>query len=147
MAAPNAARLAGRWCEMVLPLIGRALAQGATKYAAKQAAKQTAKETAEEAAEQAVPQAAKKATQYSPGMPGARRTGTRSARDTKEPTEYTPEMSGRLRYRQPREDEFFETRTPRMSDDYKKGGNVKGYAKGGSIDGCAKRGKTRGRMI
>jgi hypothetical protein len=45
-----------------------------------------------------------------------------------------------MRYRQPREDEFFETRTPRMSDDYKKGGKVRG-------GGCERQGKTKGRFV
>jgi hypothetical protein len=89
----------------------------------------------------------------------------------------TKEISGELRFREPRryaDDDY--DRTPRMSDDYKKGGKVpKGmhrmpdgkmmkdsahkkpvkkmgggtvkYRHGGSVDGCAIRGKTKGRMI
>lgn len=128
---------------MVLPLIARAVASKVAKETTKNAAKQATKEMAETAAEKTVQQTAKETAKF----PGQRLTGTRAAKDTKEPTEYTPEMSGRMRFRQPREDEFFETRTPRMSDDYKKGGMTKGYAKGGKIDGCAQRGKTRGRMV
>jgi hypothetical protein len=128
---------------MVLPVIARAVASKLAKDAAKNTAKQTAKEAAETSAQQAAKETAK--------FPGQRLTGTRAAKDTKEPTEYTPELSGRMRYRQPREDEFFETRTPRMSDDYKQGGRVKGYAKGGSAssraDGCATKGKTKGRFV
>jgi hypothetical protein len=44
----------------------------------------------------------------------------------------------------------FETTSPRLSDEYAKGGKVSKYAKGGyvsSADGCAQRGKTKGRMI
>lgn len=118
---------------MVLPLIARAVASKVAKEATKNAAKQTAKEAAETAAEKTAQQAAKETAKF----PGQRLTGTRAAKDTKEPTEYTPEMSGRMRFRQPREDEFFETRTPRMSDDYKKGGK---------IDGCARKGHTKGKM-
>ena len=117
---------------MVLPVIARAVASKLAKDAAKNTAKQTAKEAAETSAQQAAKETAK--------FPGQRLTGTRAAKDTKEPTEYTPELSGRMRYRQPREDEFFETRTPRMSDDYKKGGSVRG-------GGCERRGKTRGKFV
>jgi hypothetical protein len=126
---------------MVLPVIARAVASKLAKDAAKNTAKQTAKEAAETSAQQAAKETAK--------FPGQRLTGTRAAKDTKEPTEYTPELSGRMRYRQPREDEFLETRTPRMSDDYKKGGKVKGYAKGGKVrgGGCERQGKTKGRFV
>jgi hypothetical protein len=37
-----------------------------------------------------------------------------------------------------------------MSDDFKKGGKVKGYASGGSItraDGCVTKGHTKGKMV
>jgi hypothetical protein len=126
---------------MPLPVIARAVASKLAKDAAKNTAKQTAKEAAETSAQQAAKETAK--------FPGQRLTGTRAAKDTKEPTEYTPELSGRMRYRQPREDEFFETRTPRMSDDYKKGGKVKGYASGGKVrgGGCERQGKTRGKFV
>ena len=91
----------------------------------------------------------------------------------------TKELSGELRFREPRRQPFDYAddaygRTPRMSDDYKKGGKVpkgmhrmpdgkmmkdsehkgmmgggkvKGYKAGGSIDGCAVKGKTRGRLV
>ena len=123
------ARHAERWCEMVLPMIARAVASKLAKDAAKNTAKQTAKEAAETTAQQAAKETAK--------FPGQR------------VTEYTPEISGRMRYRQPREDEFFETRTPRMSDDYKKGGKVKTYAKGGSVKGggCEQRGLRKCKVV
>ena len=101
-------------------------------------------------------------------------------KDNKENAEdsTTKELSGELRFREPRRQPFDYAddaygRTPRMSDDYKKGGKVpkgmhrmpdgkmmkdsahKGmkaggmmkYKVGGSIDGCAVKGKTRGRLV
>ena len=101
-------------------------------------------------------------------------------KDNKENAEdsTTKELSGELRFREPRRQPFDYADdnyglTPRMSDDYKKGGKVpkgmhrmpdgkmmknsahKGmkaggtmkYAHGGSVDGCAIRGKTRGRLV
>ena len=104
-------------------------------------------------------------------------------KDNKENAEdsTTKELSGELRFREPRRQPFDYADdnyglTPRMSDDYKKGGKVpKGmhrmpdgkmmkdsehkkpkkmmgggmmkYAHGGSIDGCAVKGKTRGRLV
>ena len=75
-------------------------------------------------------------------------------KDNKENAEdsTTKELSGELRFREPRRQPFDYAddaygRTPRMSDDYKKGGKVKGYKAGGSIDGCAVKGKTRGRLV
>ena len=84
-------------------------------------------------------------------------TGTRKAKDYKENAKdsKTKEVSGELRFREPRqrtEDEYITDygRTPRMSDDMKKGGAVKKMAAGGSVsrraDGIAKRGKTRGKV-
>jgi hypothetical protein len=103
-------------------------------------------------------------------------------KDNKENAEdsTTKELSGELRFREPRRQPFDYAddaygRTPRMSDDYKKGGKVpKGmhrmpdgkmmkdsehkkpkkmmgggmmkYRHGGSVDGIAQRGKTKGRM-
>jgi hypothetical protein len=86
-----------------------------------------------------------------------RQTGSRSARDYKENAKdsTTKEISGELRFREPRqrtENEYITDygRTPRMSDDMKKGGAVKKMATGGSVskraDGIAKRGKTKGRV-
>jgi hypothetical protein len=117
---------------MPLPIIARVAAQAAAKKAAKEAAKEAPSQT-----------------KTVSGIIG-RKTGSRAARDTKEPTEYTPEMSGNLRFRRSGDDEFFETRTPRMSDDFKKGGKVKGYASGGSVtraDGCVTKGHTKGKMV
>ena len=95
-------------------------------------------------------------------------------KDNKENAEdsTTKELSGELRFREPRRQPFDYAddaygRTPRMSDDYKKGGKVsmkavakkavkshekrmhKGMSGGGSVrgDGCATRGKTRGRIV
>jgi hypothetical protein len=86
-----------------------------------------------------------------------RQTGSRSARDYKENAKdaTTKEVSGEMRFREPRqrtENEYITDygRTPRMSDDMKKGGAVKKMAAGGSVsrraDGIAKRGKTRGKV-
>jgi hypothetical protein len=84
-------------------------------------------------------------------------TGTRKAKDYKENAKdsTTKEISGELRFREPRqrtENEYITDygRTPRMSDDMKKGGAIKKMATGGSVskraDGIAKRGKTKGRV-
>jgi hypothetical protein len=84
-------------------------------------------------------------------------TGTRKAKDYKENAKdsTTKEISGELRFREPRqrtENEYITDygRTPRMSDDMKKGGAVKKMATGGSVsrraDGIAQRGKTKGRV-
>lgn len=119
---------------MVLPVIARMAAAAAAKQIGKAGAKRASKEAAEQAAK-----AEAKSVDF---MPGARRTGTRAAKDTKEPTEYTPEVSGRMRFRRQDEDVVPEDRTPRMSDDYKKGGKVKSSASK-RADGIAQRGKTR----
>jgi hypothetical protein len=86
-----------------------------------------------------------------------RQTGSRGARDYKENAKdaTTKEVSGEMRFREPRqrtENEYITDygRTPRMSDDMKKGGAIKKMATGGSVskraDGIAKRGKTKGRV-
>ena len=73
-----------------------------------------------------------------------RTTGTRSAKDYKE-KEKTPEFSGEMSMGSPRGRDYGSgDRTPRTSDDYKKGGKVSGASK--RADGIAQRGKTRGKM-
>ena len=133
---------------MAAPLIAAAAAMAA-KHLAKHLAKKSAK--------------------------ARRKSGVK--KDNKENAEdsTTKELSGELRFREPRRQPFDYAddaygRTPRMSDDYKKGGKVpkgmhrmpdgkmmknsahKGmkaggtmkYKMGGSVDGCATKGKTRG---
>ena len=91
------------------------------------------------------------------GSISERVTGTRKAKDYKENAKdsKTKEISGEMRFREPRqrtENEYITDygRTPRMSDDMKKGGAIKKMATGGSVskraDGIAKRGKTKGRV-
>ena len=72
-----------------------------------------------------------------------RLTGSRGAKDYKE-KERESELSGRLDFGSPRSRNY-DDRTPRMSDDYKKGGKVSSASK--RADGIAQRGKTKGRMI
>lgn len=95
----------------------------AAAAAAKQVSKAGAKKASKEAAKQA-DKAKEEAFRDQKLLPGQAKTGTRAAKDTKEPTEYTPEVSGRMRFRRQDEDVVPEDRTPRMSDDYKKGGAV-----------------------
>jgi hypothetical protein len=74
-----------------------------------------------------------------------RLTGSRGARDTKEPADKQSELSGKMRFRESKFDDEVQGRTPKMSDDYAKGGKVGSASK--RADGCAERGKTKGRMI
>jgi hypothetical protein len=67
-------------------------------------------------------------------------TGSRSAKDYKE-REREPEITGQLNFGSPRQSSS--NRTPRMSDDYSRGGKVPASKR---ADGIAQRGKTKGRM-
>ena len=74
-----------------------------------------------------------------------RPTGSRSAKDYKE-KERESELSGRLNFESSHGRAYDSgDRTPRMSDDYKKGGKVSGASK--RADGIAQRGKTRGTIV
>ena len=67
-------------------------------------------------------------------------TGSRSAKDYKE-RERESELTGRLDFGSSRQSSS--NRTPRMSDDYSRGGKVSASSR---ADGIAQRGKTKGRM-
>ena len=67
-------------------------------------------------------------------------TGSRSAKDYKE-SEREPQITGQLNFGSPRQSSS--NRTPRMSDDYSRGGKVSASKR---ADGVAQRGKTKGRM-
>ena len=67
-------------------------------------------------------------------------TGSRSAKDYKE-REREAELTGRLDFGSPRQSSS--NRTPKMSDDYSRGGKVSASKR---ADGIAQRGKTKGRM-
>ena len=72
-------------------------------------------------------------------------TGSKGAKDHKEKASdaNTREMSGNLRFDSPgRRDMDSGDRTPRMSDDYAKGGMTASKR----ADGIAQRGRTRGKM-
>ena len=70
-----------------------------------------------------------------------RLTGSRGAKDHKE-KERESELSGRLDFGSPRSRNY-DDRTPRMSDDYKKGGMTASKR----ADGIAQRGKTKGTIV
>ena len=70
-----------------------------------------------------------------------RLTGSRSAKDYKE-KEREAELSGSLSFGNPRS-RSGDDRTPRTSDDYKKGGMTASKR----ADGIAQRGKTRGTIV
>jgi hypothetical protein len=73
-------------------------------------------------------------------------TGSRSASDRKEKEDKTSEVSGEMSFGSPRgRSSDSSDRTPRMSDDYAKGGKVSSASS--RADGCAVKGKTRGRMV
>jgi hypothetical protein len=112
---------------MAAPLVAAAAGMAA-KYLAKRQGKQQIKKADKEAV---------KANRES-GSLSDRVTGTRKAKDYKEngKDSTTKEISGEMRFREPRqrsEDEYITDygRTPRMSDDMKKGGKVKHYRDGG----------------
>ena len=65
-------------------------------------------------------------------------------RDTKEKLDYEPELSGKLDFPGRKSRSYDSSdRTPRTSDDYKKGGKTASSR----ADGCCQRGKTRGKMV
>jgi len=72
-------------------------------------------------------------------------TGSRSAKDYKE-KERESEFSGEMSFGLPKSRNYDSgDRTPRMSDDYAKGGKVSSASK--RADGCAVKGKTKGRFV
>jgi hypothetical protein len=74
-----------------------------------------------------------------------RPTGSRSAKDYKE-KEKESEFSGEMSFGSPRgRSSDSSDRTPRMSDDYAKGGKVSSASS--RADGCATKGKTKGRFV
>ena len=73
-------------------------------------------------------------------------TGSRSAKDYKEKEDKALEFSGEMGFKAPRSRNYDSgDRTPRMSDDYAKGGKVSSASK--RADGCATKGKTKGRFV
>jgi len=73
-----------------------------------------------------------------------RPTGSRSSKDYKEKADRESEFSGEMSFGSPRgRSSDSSDRTPRMSDDYKKGGMTASKR----ADGCAVKGKTKGRMV
>ena len=73
-------------------------------------------------------------------------TGSRSAKDYKEKEDKASEFSGEMSFGSPRgRSSDSSDRTPRMSDDYAKGGKVSSASS--RADGCAVKGKTKGRFV
>ena len=73
-------------------------------------------------------------------------TGSRSAKDYKEKEDKASEFSGEMGFKAPRSRNYDSgDRTPRMSDDYAKGGKVSSASK--RADGCVTKGKTKGRFV
>ena len=73
-------------------------------------------------------------------------TGSRSAKDYKEKEDKASEFSGEIGFKAPRSRNYDSgDRTPRMSDDYAKGGKVSSASS--RADGCAVKGKTKGRFV
>ena len=112
---------------MAAPLVAAAAGMAA-KYLAKRQGKQQIKKADKEAIKK----------NRESGSISERVTGTRAAKDYKENAKdsTTKEISGEMRFREPRQrsDNDYITdygRTPRMSDDMKKGGKIKGFRDGG----------------
>ena len=73
-------------------------------------------------------------------------TGNRSAKDYKEKEDKASEFSGEMSFGSPRgRSSDSSDRTPRMSDDYAKGGKVSSASS--RADGCCVKGKTKGRFV
>ena len=73
-------------------------------------------------------------------------TGSRSAKDYKEKEDKALEFSGEMGFKSPKSRSSDSSdRTPRMSDDYAKGGKVSSASS--RADGCATKGKTKGRIV
>jgi hypothetical protein len=71
-------------------------------------------------------------------------TGSRSASDRKEKEDKASEVSGEMSFGSPKSRNYDSgDRTPRMSDDYAKGGMTASKR----ADGIAQRGKTRGKLL
>ena len=84
-----------------------------------------------------------KVSTKTPWLGNERVTGGRSASDRKEKADGESEFSGEMSFGSPRGRSFDSSdRTPRMSDDYKKGGMTASKR----ADGIAQRGKTKGRI-
>jgi len=75
-----------------------------------------------------------------------RPTGSRSSKDYKEKEDKASEFSGEMGFKASRSRNYDSgDRTPRMSDDYAKGGKVSSAS--ARADGCAVKGKTKGRIV
>jgi hypothetical protein len=73
-----------------------------------------------------------------------RPTGSRSSKDYKEKADRESEFSGEMSFGSPRgRSSDSSDRTPRMSDDYAKGG----MTASSRADGCATKGKTKGKFV
>ena len=87
-----------------------------------------------------------KVSTNTPWLGNERVTGSRSASDRKEKEDMSKGMSGELEFRSPKSRNYDSgDRTPRMSDDYAKGGKVSSASS--RADGCAVKGKTKGRFV
>jgi len=87
-----------------------------------------------------------KVSTKTPWLGDGRVTGGRSAKDYKEKEDKASEFSGEMGFKSPRSRNYDSgDRTPRMSDDYAKGGKVSSAS--ARADGCAVKGKTKGRMV
>ena len=85
-----------------------------------------------------------KVSTKTPWLGDGRVTGNRSASDRKEKEDKTPEVSGEISFGSPKGRNYDSgDRTPRMSDDYAKGG----MTASSRADGCATKGKTKGRFV
>lgn len=86
-----------------------------------------------------------KVSTKTPWLGNERVTGSRSAKDYKE-KERESEFSGEMNFGSPKGRNYDSgDRTPRMSDDYAKGGKVSSASS--RADGCCVKGKTKGTMI
>ena len=75
-----------------------------------------------------------------------RPTGSRSSKDYKEKADRESEFSGEMSFGSPRgRSSDSSDRTPRMSDDYAKGGKVSSASS--RADGCCTKGKTKGKFV
>jgi len=85
-----------------------------------------------------------KVSTNTPWLGDGRVTGSRSASDRKEKADRESEFSGEMSFGSPRgRSSDSSDRTPRMSDDYAKGG----MTASSRADGCCTKGKTKGRFV
>ena len=85
-----------------------------------------------------------KVSTNTPWLGNQRVTGSRSASDRKEKEDKALEVSGEMIFGSPKSRNYDSgDRTPRMSDDYAKGGMTASKR----ADGIAQRGKTRGKLL